>query len=126
MAGFKVIVRGALELEAAFEDVKVKVDPVVGKTLSAAGRKVRDSAQKFAVENITNIGPQWSRMKSGRRGTMVYVASSQHNQGGSSRPNLSPLLFNEALIPAARENEEGTHVAVEAALEVLFASKGLM
>ncbi len=126
MANFNVIVHGARELEAAFEEVKVKVDPVVGKTLSAAGRKVRDSAQTFAVANITNIGPTWSRMKSGRRGTMVYVAGKAHSSGGSPRPNLSPLLFNQALLPAARANEEATVGAVEASLEILFASKGLL
>ncbi len=125
MAGFKVIVRGATELEAAFEDVKVRVDPDVGKTLSVAGRRVRDAAQRLAVANISNIGPLWSRMKSGRRGTMVYVAGAQHAHGGSARPNLSPLLFNQALLPAARENEQETRAAVEAALEVLFASRGL-
>jgi len=125
VANFTVIVHGAAELEAAFEEVKVRVDPDVGKTLSAAGRRVRDTAQQLAVSNISNIGPAWSRMKSGRRGTMVYVAGKQHASGGSPRPNLSPLLFNQALLPAARANEEGTHAAVEAALEILFAQKGL-
>ncbi len=125
MAAFKVIVHGARELEAAFEEVKVRVDPDVGKTLSAAGRVVRDAAQDLAVANISNIGGPWSRMKSGRRGTMVYVAGKQHSSGGSPRPNLSPLLFNQALLPAARANDENTTRAVEAALQLLFASKGL-
>lgn len=125
MAGFQVIVHGAHELEAAFQDVKVKVDPDVGKTLSAAGRKVRDSARQLAVANISNIGPVWSQMKSGRRSTVVYVAEKQHRSGGSPRPNLSPLLFNQALLPAVHENEGATVAAVDAALEALFASKGL-
>ncbi len=119
MADFKVIVRGVRELEAALDDVKVKVDPTVGKVLTAAGRTVRDSAQQFAESNISNIGPQWSRMKSGRRGTMVYVSGKQHASGGSGRPNLSPLLFNEALLPAVRANEEATIHAVSAAIELL-------
>lgn len=95
------------------------MDPTVGNVLSAAGQKVRGSAQRFALANISNIGPVWSQFKSGRRKTMVYVAEKEHRQGGSPRPNLSPLLFNQALLPAVRENEEATVAAVESALEIL-------
>ncbi len=118
MADFKVIVH-AQETIAAFEDVKVKVDPVTAKALSEAGKRVRDAARDLAVANVTNIGPVWSRFKSGRRGTMVYVAGSAKASGGSSRPNLSPLLFNVALLPAARAHEEETKEVVERAIDIL-------
>ncbi len=124
MADFKVIVHGARELEAAFEDVKVKVDPTMVKALGQAGRRVRDAARDLAVSNVSNIGPVWSQFKSGRRGTMVYVAGSARPSGGSSRPNLSPLLFNEALLPAARANEEATLADVRKTLDILCARVG--
>ncbi len=124
MGNFKVIVRGARELEAAFEDVKVKVDPTMVKALGEAGRKVRDDARDLAQSNIANIGPVWSQFKSGRKTTMVYVAGKAKGSGGSGRPNLSPLLFNEALLPAARRNEEATADAVKRTLDILCARAG--
>jgi hypothetical protein len=119
MANFQVIVHGAHELEAAFENVKVEVDPAVGKVLSEAGKTIATDASINAIANIRNIGSVWSEMKSGRRRTMVYVAEKHHRAGGSPRPNLSPLLFNKALLPAARANDEATVAAVEVALDLL-------
>src|SRR5438874_1711870 len=110
---FDVVVRGAAELEAAFQDVKVKLDPTIGRTLSLAGVKVRQRAQDLALANVRNIGPAWSQMKSGRKKTMVYVGEKQKRQpGGSPRPNLSGVLWRQSLLPAVKANEAETRVAV--------------
>ena len=126
MSGFNVIVRGAHELEAAFEDVKVKVDPTVGKTLSSMGRQVRQTAQQLAVANVRNIGPNWSQMKSGRKRVGVYVAEKQHRAGGWPRPNLANLLMARALMPAVKQREAEIVAAVDIALAELCRLKGTL
>ena len=45
---FQVITRGLPELRAALEDVKVKVDPVVGKALSSAAEPVKADVKRRA------------------------------------------------------------------------------
>lgn len=117
---FDFITHGFPELEAAFVDVRVKVDPETGAALSAMAVPIKKRASQLAVDNIANIGPEWSKMRSGRRRTSVYVAEKQRRAAGHgpsyARPNLSGLMWEKSLKPATDEYEEETKLAVEAVL----------
>jgi hypothetical protein len=116
----EVVVHGVKETIAAFEDVKVRVDPATGKALTAAAVPIRKTAEELAVEKIANIGPQWSRFKVGRKRTGVYIAERQKRSSqGSPRPNLSNLLMSRALIPAFQLHEAEALIAVREVIDTL-------
>jgi hypothetical protein len=79
---FDTHISGLHELRAALEDVKVKVDPVLGKALSAAAVPVRDDARRRA-------GPFSARTAGGirirRKGTVVRVEQGQRKTTGLHR-----------------------------------------
>src|SRR5215471_4305708 len=101
MAGnIQFVVHGTREVEKAFANVAVKVDPALGAQLRAIAKPVQQDAQNLAVANIRNIGPNWSKMKIGRRRLNVYVAERQHGKSGQTRANLFGLLMDRALVPA--------------------------
>lgn len=76
---FEVFVRGLNQTRAAFEDVKVKVDPVLGKALSAAAEPVKADARRRA-------GPFSERTVAGirirRKRTSVRVEQGQRKTTG--------------------------------------------
>ena len=122
---FQVVVHGAREVEAAFTKLDLSVDPVTGKALRAMAVPVRNEAQELAVTNIGNMGPgaPWSRLKIGRRRTMVYIAERQKRQPtGSPRTNLWNLMMGQALIPALQHHEREIKAAVAAEIDRLCRS----
>jgi hypothetical protein len=76
---FEVITHGIKELRGAFEDVNVKVDPVLGRALSAAAIPVKEEVKRRA-------GPFSERTAAGvrirRRGTIVRVEQGQKKTTG--------------------------------------------
>lgn len=117
---FSVVTHGFGELESALEDVKVKVDPAVGKALRAAAKPVQQTAQQMAVDNIRNIGVPWDQMKIGRKRLGVYVAEKQKKHGGAGgRPNLSQLLMSRALVPALNAHRAEVTASVRAVIDML-------
>lgn len=76
---FEVIVHGARELQGAFDDVKVKVDPILGKALSAAAEPVKADARRRA-------GPFSERTAGGvrvrRKGLSVRVEQGMRKTTG--------------------------------------------
>jgi hypothetical protein len=122
--GIEVIVHGVKELEASFIKTAGTVDPVVGKALRELAKPVQSSAQELSVVNVSQIqegAKDWSRMKIGRKRTMVYVAERQKTTGlGTPRPNLLPLMMDRALRPALQQHKGAIDAGVALQIELML------
>jgi hypothetical protein len=92
--------------------------------LARVGEPVRAQAEQLALGNITNIGGVWSRMRLGVTRSYVYIAPRARSRGGSPRPNLGPLLLNQAMWPAAKQHEPEVVARLEGMLDRLGAQNG--
>ena len=114
---FEVVTRGLRELEAAFEDVKVKVDPVLGKALSAAAEPVkadvRRRAEGYSPRTVAGV-----RIR--RKGTMVRVEQGQRKTTGFHR-SYGAFQQRNFFDPALAENQDTVIALTEAAIEGLVA-----
>jgi hypothetical protein len=110
----EVIVRGIHELETAFANTAVRVDPVLGKALRELAKPVQQQAQSLAL-GTGNVGPVWSRMRIGRRRLDVFIAEKERGSKVSwrKRPNLFPLLMSHALNPALEQNRAAIQMGAE-------------
>jgi hypothetical protein len=120
MANFEVIVHGAKEVEKAFADVAVKVDPAIGSALRAIAKPVQTDAQTLSMAAMSQIGSSprsWSRMRIGRKRFGVYVAERQHGSGGATRANLYPRMMNEAMLPALERHRGEINAALALTIE---------
>lgn len=106
-----VRVSGLRDLERAFARFGEHEKRELTLGLALAAEPVRKRAEELADENIRNIGPEWSAMRTGVTTKLVYVAPRHRRAGrpGYVRPNLAPLLMDRAMSPALEENEP--HVA---------------
>jgi hypothetical protein len=99
---FEIITRGVHELQAALEDVKVKVDPVLGKALSAAALPVKEGVKRRA-------GPFSERTSAGvrirRKQTMVRVEQGQKKTTGF-HAQYGAFQQRRFFDPALAENQE--------------------
>jgi hypothetical protein len=114
---FDVFTRGVRELEAAFEDVKVKVDPVLGKALSAAAEPVkadvRRRAEGYSPRTVGGV-----RIR--RRGTMVRVEQGMRKTTGfhSQYGGYQQRHFFD---PALADNQDEVIALSQAAMDALAA-----
>lgn len=106
MAGSMVKVEGLREFQRACNKAPKDARKEMRKRLKAVGEPVRAEAERLAAGGISNIGPRWSRMKTGRTASGVYVAPRARRGGGTPRPNLAPLLLTRAMIPALTNKSE--------------------
>lgn len=118
MAVGEVRVRGLRELQRSLNKINKEAAGVVRDELKEAAEPVRSSAETLAVSEIRNVGLDWSRMRVGTRPGSVYVAPQARRKGGSPRPNLGVLLFDQ--MQAALDKHQGEIVErVEDALDRL-------
>ena len=101
----RVVVKGEAGIKREFRKVERDVQRGLGLHMKAAAEPIRSTAEQLAMATIPNIGPKWSRMRIGiaRAGQVVYIAPKTRGHG-SRRPNLAPLLKDQAMIPALDHN----------------------
>ena len=101
-SGFRVT--GLRELNRSFALISDELKAQTVDQLEHAAEPARSHAEELAVANIRNIGPVWSRVKSGVTVTSVYIAPQARRHGGSPRPNLAGLLMRRSLLPGAEDS----------------------
>lgn len=124
MAFAPVEVEGLAESNRALTQAGRELRAELRVEMIAAGEPVRMRAEQFAQSSIRNIGEQWSRMRVGFTGSLVYVAPKRH-RGRFSRPNLAPLLIDRVLVPAAEAERGRVEAGVERAVENSLRRVGL-
>lgn len=90
--------------------------------LRELAKPVADHAERLALEEISRIGPSWSKMRVGVTSKIVYVAPKQRgvkSRGRSKhkRPNLATRLMDDAMQPALDNNERNIERSVEVFLD---------
>lgn len=120
-----VRVQGYREASRAFAKMDAELKAELTGGLKEAGEPVRAEAETLAVSNIRNIGDRWSRMRLGVTTSVVYVAPSARNRGGSPRPNLAGLLMDKAMSPALQAKEPEVVALLDAMLGRLAGEAGL-
>jgi hypothetical protein len=110
---FEIITHGVKELQHALEDVHVKVDPQLGKALSAAAIPVKEGVKRRA-------GPFSERTAAGvrirRKQTMVRVEQGQKKTTGF-HAQYGALQQRRFFDPALLENQELVVALSRAAME---------
>lgn len=114
---FEVFTKGFRELEAAFEDVRVKVDPVLGKALSAAAEPVKADVKRRA-EGYSALTVAGVRIR--RKGTMVRVEQGQRKTTGFHK-SYGAFQQRNFFDPALADNQDEAIALTEAAIEALTA-----
>ncbi len=75
----------------------------------AIGGLVEKDAESFALARIRNMprSPGWADMRVGANNDLVYVVPSRRGvkRGKRKRPNLAPLMLQQAMRPAKQKNE---------------------
>jgi hypothetical protein len=114
---FETITRGIPELRAAFEDVHVKVDPVLGRALSRAAIPVKEDVKRRA-------GPFSERTAAGvrirRKGTIVRVEQGQRKTTGF-HAQYGAYQQRNFFDPALADNEEIVVAASRLAMDEMTA-----
>jgi len=103
-----VRVDGYRELMRSFALISDGLRKDLRGQLAEATSPAKDRAQRLAGSQIRNmLSPtalvDWWKMRLGVTTTAVYLAPGQRRSGGSPRPNLGPLLMNEAMFPAVEQ-----------------------
>lgn len=106
MASSTSRVKGWRELSRTFDRLGPEVSRQFREERKRLGEPVRADAERRARSEIPRIGLRWGRMRLGIRTSTVYVAPTTKRGSGSRRPNLAPLLMNEAMLPALDANKE--------------------
>ena len=92
-----------------------------GGTLKKAAEPVRAEAETLAVHEISNIGPDWSRMRTGVTQHSTYVGLRHRMKGNRNRrPNLANLLMDRAMAPALKSHADQIEHDVGDLLDHLF------
>lgn len=112
-----VRVEGLRDFLRAVNAADKQTKKLVRTGLREVAEPVRVEAEARASGSIRNIGPVWSRMKTGVTSRVVYVAPATRRRGGSPRPNLGRLLMTEALEPALEAKRNEVVDKVEQALD---------
>lgn len=120
----EIHVEGQKELERAFRRLRKEVLADLRPTLVALAEPVRRTAEVLAVQEITNIGDQWGRMRIGATVRGVYVAPRSRNRGGSRRPNFAGLLMSRAMEPALDQHKEKILAEFDAVINISAAKAG--
>lgn len=117
-----VRVRGLRELSRAFARAEGDLKRDLRDRLKDAAEPVREDAEELASSRIRNIGPRWQRMRVGVTQRLVYVAPRERGvtaRGSFSRrrPNLAPLLMDQAMQPALDRNRDTVIRGIEDMLD---------
>lgn len=114
---FEIVTKGVHELQEAFEDVKVKVDPVLGKALSAAAEPVKADVKRRAsgYSDRTVAG-----VRVRRKGTMVRVEQGQKKTTGFHR-TYGAFQQRNFFDPALADNQEEVVELSRVAMDELVA-----
>lgn len=114
---FDVVTHGLPELRAALNEIHGRVDPVLGKALSAAAVPVRDDARGRA-------GPFSARTAAGirirRKGTVVRVEQGQKKTTGF-HSTYGAFQQRNFFDPALADHQEEAVKAAEVAMDELAA-----
>jgi len=100
-------VKGYTQLARTFQHAPKDVNKAYRAELRTIGEPTRLTAEDLAVSTIRNIGPVWSKMRTGITTRVTYVAPKQRGARGRStrrRPNLGTLLMERAMQPALDRN----------------------
>jgi hypothetical protein len=116
-------VEGLPELDRAFGKISKDLRKGVRSAERMVAEPVRARAEGLAIEGISNIGGQWSRMRIGVTASNVYVAPKARNRGGSPRPNLGGELL-EAMNTALDDSREQVVAGFELMLDRLVSGAG--
>lgn len=112
-APVKIKVVGLKEFQRDMKKLSKDVPKRVRKELKEAGEPVRSRAEALALSSITNIGDRWSQIKTGATAKSVYIAPRARPRGGTSRANLAPMLFTQAMLPAAVDGLDDVYAGFE-------------
>lgn len=114
---FEVVTKGVHELQAALEDVKVKVDPVFGKALSAAAEPIKADVKRradgYSARTVAGV-----RIR--RRGTVVRVEQGQRKTTGF-HPSYGFFQQRNFFDPALEDNQEEVVELSRVAIDELVA-----
>lgn len=114
---FEVVVRGLPELRAALNEIQGRVDPALGKALSAAAIPIKEDVRSRA-------GPFSARTASGvrirRKGTMVRVEQGQRKTTGFHR-TYGAFQQRHFFDPALVAGQAGAVTAAGVAMDELAA-----
>lgn len=120
VADVTIRVEGYRELSRAFKKLDSDLKRELPLGLREAAEPVKDLATRLADTQISNIGTVWDRMRIGVTTNAVYIAPASRRRGGSPRPNLSPLLLNQSMLPAVERSEGEVVRRLDVLLEHLF------
>lgn len=120
----EVRVRGLRELILAEKKLAADVSLGLKPALLALAEPVRVDAESNALGAISNIGGRWSRMRVGATSKTVYVAPKTRRRGGSTRPNLAPLLMEQAMQPSLTSHQEEIVEGLDRMLDTLGVRNG--
>jgi hypothetical protein len=114
---FEVVTRGLHELRALLEDVKVKVDPVLGKALSGAAEAVKADVKRRAAGYGA---PTVAGVHIRRRGTVVRV---QQDARKTTRmhPEFGAYQQRNFFDPALADNQDAVVALTRVAMDELSA-----
>jgi len=122
MARETIRVRGLKEFQRACLKADKNMRKDVRDRLLKVAEPVKSSAEQLASRNIRNIGAKWSQMRIGATTNVVYVAPKQrsrHTPPQLKRPNLAPLLMNNAMLPALDANAPNVERELEHMLDAM-------
>lgn len=136
MAG-AVAIDGLRDLQRAFAAADKTLKTELVDSLKRAAEPARVDAEKRAVNEITNIGDDWSKMRIGVTQRLVYIAPVErgvktrapqrsllfglirlHGPLGKQRPNLAPLL-KEQMELALEHNKDEVVKEIDRMLETV-------
>ena len=92
MASASVEIEGLREFQRNLAKINRGAAGAVRKGIRRAASPVAKHVETVTVRDISNVGPQWSRMRIGAPAGQVYIAPRARNRGGSPRPNMAGLL----------------------------------
>jgi hypothetical protein len=103
------------ELQAAFAKFEPETRRVFRAGLRQVAEPVQRGAEQLAEQNISRIGPRWSKMRIGITRDLVYVAPRQRGTRGRgpagrrrgqgfANPPFSDILMGRAMEPALEQH----------------------
>ena len=105
-----VRVEGLRELDRAFKLYGRGLEKGLREVLETAAEPVKAQAQSLALSEISHMSLPWSRMRIGVTRRTAYIVplergvNTRRRPARWSRPNLTGLLLDKAMLPALDAN----------------------
>lgn len=120
-----VEVFGLFELRRILIAAEPEAEKAIDAGIAQAAEGIRSDAEILAAGRIRKIGSDWSRMRTGVTGRVVYVAPQKRGvrvrgPHPRRRPNLANLLAERAMQPALEKNQGQIVARVDEALTRLI------